>query len=228
MSLLSNQSEAGRLTLQRVLGQLPAHEPDAGLWPRIADELSAAEAIARVLPALPAHEPAADLWAAIAAELDAPAPSPLHVAAEPMPPAVRPLGPAYRLVAGLAAALLVLVLAWGQWPAARPGAAPHETIAYSEEVEEPAETRPAFAAFDPLDEQGLAFIDAHCTSLPAVCQSTEFRALRGQLTELEAEEQRLQQDLRRLGTTPELIRHQVRVTTLKATVTRELIHLLIS
>jgi hypothetical protein len=228
MSPTPNQPEAGRLNLQRALSQLPIHAPDAALWPRIADELSAAEAIARAVPALPVHEPAAELWAAIAAELDAPAPSALHLATEPAAPTVRPRWTAVRLVAGMAAALLVLVVAWALWPGAGSAPVAHETITYSQETEGMAEASPAFAAPDPLDEQGVAFIDAHCTSLPTVCESTEFQALRGRLTELEAEEQRLQQELRRQGTTPELVRHQVRVTTLKASVTRELIQLLIS
>ncbi len=81
---------------------------------------------------------------------------------------------------------------------------------------------------DALEQKGVAFIDAHCTSLPTVCQSGEFKELRTQLTKLETEELQLQQDSQRFGTTPELVRHQVRVTTLKATVTRELIQLLIS
>ncbi|RYU81865.1 hypothetical protein [Hymenobacter persicinus] len=232
MSQTPNHFEAGRPNLQRALDQLPAHEPADSLWARIDAELGAEEAIARALPALPAHEPADDLWAAITAELDAaPAASPLTITPEPAPLAVRPLWPAYRRVAGLAAAILLLAgVFWAQW--SRPAASrvvPRETITYSEEVvEEPAEARAGLASFDPLDEQGLAFIDAHCTSLPSVCQSDEFQELRTQLTELEAEEQRLQKDARRLGPTPELVRHQVQVTTLKASVTRELIQLLIS
>ncbi|SHI89852.1 hypothetical protein SAMN02745146_1845 [Hymenobacter daecheongensis DSM 21074] len=229
MSPTPTQPEAGRLNLQRAISQLPAHQPAAGLWPRIADELSAAEAIDRALPALPTHEPPAALWAAISAGLDQPEASPLTIATEPAQPTqpappVRPLWPAFRLVAGVAAAVLVALLGWWQRPAARP----HETITYSEEVVAEPAARPALAAFDPLDEQGLSFINDHCTSLPTVCQSAEFRELRGQLTELQAEEQRLRQDARRFGPTPELVRHQVRITTLKATVTRELIQLLIS
>jgi hypothetical protein len=233
MSPTPNHAEAGRLNLQRALGELPVHEPEASLWPRIADQLAAEQAIARALPALPVHEPADALWTAIAADLSAPAASPLTVVAEPARPAVRLLWPTYRVAAGLAAAVLVGLLVW--WPRPQPTAtattsAPRETITYSMEEEVEAEPAPArtAAAFDPLDQQGVAFIDAHCSSLPTVCQSDEFRELRTQLTELETEEQRLHRDLRRLGSTPELVRHQVRVTTLKATVTRELIQLLIS
>ena len=228
MSPTPNHSEAGRLNLQRALSQLPTHAPADELWPRIADELAAAEVLARALPALPVHEPADALWDAIAAQLDDAAAPTLTIRPDLSKPVGRPQRAAYRVVAGLAAAVLLLV-GWWQWPQTAPAAAPRETITYSEEVvAEPAETQPMPAAFDPLDRQGVAFIDAHCTSLPTVCQSDEFRELRTQLTELETEEQRLRQDVRRFGTTPELVRHQVQVTTLKATVTRELIQLLIS
>lgn len=229
MSQHPQPPEAGRPHLERALSQLPAHEPAAALWPRIADQLAAEEAIARALPGLPAHEPADDLWAAISAELDHTPASPLAIMPEPTKPTVRYLWPAYKAVAGMAAAVLLLLAAWWQWPGRSAVITPRETITYSEEVlEEPAESRPHLGGLEPLDQQGVAFIDAHCTSLPTVCQSDEFQELRTQLTELEAEEKRLQKDVRRFGTTPELVRHQTRVTTMKATVTRELIQLIIS
>lgn len=146
-----------------------------------------------------------------------------------------------------AASVLMLVGAWwqhqqrGALPVAvrtssaptEPLAAPaaHETISYGEEVlpaDKAATARFASSSFDPLQAQGVAFIDAHCTSLPTVCQSAQFQQLRTELAELEAEEQRLQQAARRFGSSPELEQNRARVTTQKATITRELIQLLIS
>lgn len=147
-----------------------------------------------------------------------------------------------------AAAVLMLVGAWWQHqhraPApllahTRPATAPeplaapvaHETISYGEEVlpaDKAATARFAGSTFDPLQAQGVAFIDAHCTSLPTVCQSAQFQELRTELAALEAEEQRLQQAARRFGPSPELEQDRARVTTQKATITRELIQLLIS
>jgi hypothetical protein len=86
---------------------------------------------------------------------------------------------------------------------------------------------PALAA-DPLDAAGEEFIEAHCSSLPQVCQSGEFRQLRAQLTALQQQEQHLRTQAQRRGATPQLVQQQVQVTIRKATVTRELIHLLIS
>ena len=83
-------------------------------------------------------------------------------------------------------------------------------------------------ATDLLEQQGRLFIDAHCSSRPVVCESGEFRTLRTQLQELETQEARLRQDARRFGTSPELLREQARLITLKASVTRELVQLLIS
>jgi hypothetical protein len=247
MSQTPETPESGRQHLRRALHQLPTHEPTPDTWARLQTQLTADDAVARALPRLPTHEPDDALWQAIASRLDAPAETTAAGAAMlPEPPAApaRRLWPAatWRRMAAVAAAALVLVGVWWQRPAPHPTVgvtqtatppaattAPRETIAYSEEVvPAPAASPAAPASFDPLGEQGVSFIDAHCTALPTVCQSDEFRELRTQLSELETREQGLRRDVQRFGATPELLRHQVQITTLKATVTRELVQLLIS
>ncbi|MGI4872552.1 MAG: hypothetical protein ACRYFX_15415 [Janthinobacterium lividum] len=224
MSQLSDTPEPGAPNLRRALAALPAHEPDPATWPRIEAQLAAAAALARALPALPAHEPDDDVWEAIAAQLDA-AVAPAAVAPATV---VRPL---WRTRAGhrawaLAASLLVLLgVGWWQWHAAPAPAAPRETLTFSEEA------RPLLLptpAADPLEAQGLSFIEAHCSAQPAVCQSGEFRALRTQLQELDTQQAQLQQDARRFGTSPELLREQAHLVALRASFTRQLVHLLIS
>lgn len=222
--------ERGELNLRRAVNSLPAHEPDPATWPRLAAQLAADEALARAIPALPAHEPADDLWASIAARLDAPAAAPAPALTPTPAPSgvVRALWPARTLRRALAVAASVLVLLGAWWqlrPAALAPAGLHETLTYSEEA---APAALAVAPPDPLEQEGQAFIDAHCSSLPAVCQSGQFQALRTQLTELETQEARLRQDARRFGTSPELLREQAQLVNLKATVTRELVQLLIS
>lgn len=233
-------AEAGAPHLQRALGQLPAHEPDPATWARIAAQLDADAALARAVPDLPTHEPDDALWLAIAARLDAPAEvaEPMAPPAEPeraAPGVVRSLPQAWgpravrRSLSLAASVLLVLGLWWQLRPAAPAPVGPHETLAFSEEVvPEAGPAAPAAPAFDPLAQQGLAFIDAQCTSQPAVCGSGEFRALRSQLAELEAEQARLTQDARRFGESPELQREQARLITLQARLTRELVHLIIT
>jgi hypothetical protein len=101
----------------------------------------------------------------------------------------------------------------------------HETLIFSEEISPM--PLPA-SAVDPLGQQGLSFIDSRCSAQPAVCQSGEFRTLRTQLRELETQEAQLQQAARRFGASPELLREQARLITLKATFTRQLVQLLLS
>ena len=224
-------AENGRAHLRRAVAALPAHAPDPATWPRIAGQLAAEQAIAAALPYLPTHAPAPDAWASIAARLDASSES---VAAAPAP-VVRPLWPA-RLgwVAGLAAAVLLLLGVWWLRPTASAPplatAAPQETVTFSEEVAALPVPTPASltAPTDPLAQQGEAFIEAHCTSLPTVCQSGEFRELRAQLTEVEAQQRRLHQDAQRFGSSPALVREQGQLTTLRAALTRELVQLIIS
>jgi hypothetical protein len=129
-----------------------------------------------------------------------------------------------------ASVLILLGVWWQQRPTTVPVATSslRETVAFSEEVV----TTPLPSAIpvseDPLEQEGQLFIDAHCSSLPTVCQSGEFKSLRTQLTELEEEEEKLRQDARRFGESPELLRQQAQLISLKATITRELVQLLIS
>lgn len=225
--------EAGADHLQRAIRSLPAHEPPPDTWPRVAAQLAADAALAQAVPTLPAHEPDDALWAAIAARLTTD-----ELPAAPLAgPVVRTLKPGWlarpvrRALALAASVLLVLGVWWGQRAAQPASAALHETVAYSEEIstEVAATPEPLPApAFDPLERQSLAFIDGRCTAQPVVCSSGEFRSLRTQLAELEAQQARLQQDARRFGESPGLLREQARLITLKASITRELVHLLIS
>ncbi|MGI4887211.1 MAG: hypothetical protein ACRYFR_19825 [Janthinobacterium lividum] len=231
MSQPPETPEDGHLPLRRALAALPAHAPDPATWPRIEAQLTADEALARAVPMLPRHAPDAALWEAIATRLAAGPP----VGAEPVavgpPAAVRPLWPVRtgRWVLAVAASVLLVL---GVWRPQRPATGPppavalHETVSFSEE---PGAPLPASAPGpDPLERQGLAFIDAHCSSLPAVCQSGEFRSLRAQLTELATQQVQLRRDARRFGASPELRREQARLVTLQAAITRELVQLLIS
>ena len=230
MSQTPETPEPGGPNLRRALNNLPAHEPDPTTWSRIEAQLAVDAALARAIPALPTHEPDDDLWANVAARLDAAeAPAAAVPAVAPVTPAVlRPLWPARavrRMLAVAASVLLVLGVWWQLRPTAAAPTVARETVTFSEE--EGPLPLPAPAA-DPLERQGLSFIDAHCTSQPVLCQSGEFRTLRMQLTELETQEAQLNRDARRFGASPELLREQARLITLKASVTRELVQLLIS
>jgi len=227
MSDFPEPPEAGHEHLRRAVASLPPHEPDDAIWPRIAAQLQAEEAITQALPTLPAHEPDAELWSAIVNRLDE-AESPAAAVV------VRALWPAdaLRWVGSIAAAILLLLGVWWLRPASpekQVATAPRETITFSEEEATlPVAAMRLAPSADPLAQEGKAFIDAHCTSLPTVCQTSEFRELRAQLTEVEAQERRLRQDAQRFGASPTLVRQQVQLTTLRATLTRELVQLLIS
>ncbi|MBW3130697.1 hypothetical protein [Hymenobacter profundi] len=218
--------EAGREHLRRAIADLPSHEPEVATWLRVVAQLDAEQAIAQAIPNLPAHEPDVALWNAIAGRLDE-AEAPAAVVFRPMWPTA-----VWRRVASIAAVILLLLGMWWLRPAAldkQVAAAPHETITFSEEeVAAPVATVRLASPADPLAQEGKAFIDAHCTSLPTVCQSDEFQELRTQLSEVEKQERRLRLDAQRFGASPAVVRQQVQLTTLRAEITRELVQLLIS
>lgn len=237
-------TEPGAASLRRALGQLPPHEPAPDTWARIEAQLAADAALPRLVAELPTHEPEADLWASIAGRLDA-----AEATTQPrtlgLPPAAASryagwLAPrSARRALALAASLVLLVLAGAGWWHHRPAApatlarvaptSPHETLTVSEENVEA--TLPATLPAPPpdaLESQGLAFIQKGCSRQPAVCGSAEFQSLNTQLTELQAQQQELQQASRRFGSSPELAREQARLVNLQAAVTRQLVNLLIT
>lgn len=221
-----------QLGLAQAVSALPRHTPDDALWARISSQLAQAEPLPAALTQLPAHTPDDALWEAIAARLDAAAP-PAAPPAAPRPWWLRAARARHRPAVLATLALLLLAVGLWRWPrpAAGPVAgAPTETVSYSveETTEAPPTARSLALAPDVLAVRGEAFIDAHCSALPAVCQSANFQELRGQLQVLTTEETQLADDLRRHGSRPELLRHQSRVTTQKAATTRKLINLLIS
>lgn len=211
MSQTPELPEAGGLNLQRALNDLPTYEPDAATWSRIETQLAADAALTRGVAALPEHEPDELLRDTIAARLDEKAPA-ADLPSIPVASAVvRPLWPARtlrRMVAVAARVLILLGVWWQQRPTTAPGAASglRETMAFSEEMIATPLPSAVPVSEDPLEQEDQAFIDAHCSSLPTVCQSGEFKSLRTQLTELEAEEEQLRQDACRFGESPELLR----------------------
>jgi hypothetical protein len=224
MSQTPETPEPGGNNLRRALAALPAHEPAPDTWTNIAAQLETDAVLARALSTLPTHEPDDELWASITARMDTAAPMPA-----PTPPAVeRRLWPArtVRWALALAASLLLVLGGWWQLRPVGPGpVVAHETVTYGEETGALALPAPPV---DPLEAQGLSFIDSRCSAQPAVCQSGEFHTLRIQLQELETQEAQLRQATRRFGASPELLREQARLVTLKATFTRQLVHLLLS
>ncbi|TVT37801.1 hypothetical protein FNT36_21780 [Hymenobacter setariae] len=214
MSSYPTPDADGQQHLARAISQLPLHEPDPSGWDILATQLAGEQAITNALPHLPSHEPAADTWLHLANRLDQ--------AAVPVP-----LWPAQQRrrtwQLGVAASILLLLvagLAWLRQPARTPAVAVAPLPAVP--------ALPPLPATEPLEAAGEAFIEAHCTSLPQVCQSGQFQKLRAQLTALQRQEALLRAQTQARGETPQLVRQQVQVTILKATVTRELIHLLTS
>jgi|GEM_PF-1004389 len=239
-------TEPGAANLRRALGQLPPHEPAPDTWARIEAQLAADASLPRLVAELPTHEPEADLWASIAGRLDAAK----AAEAAALPRALGPPAAASRYASwlaprrarralALAASLVLLIMAGAGWWQYRPAApdtlasvapaCPRETLTVSEETVEAAlpATLPALPP-DALESQGLAFIKKGCSRQPAVCGSAEFQSLNTQLTELQAQQQELQQASRRFGSSPELTREQARLVNLQAAVTRQLVNLLIT
>ena len=215
------------MIIDNLLPNLPERDPRPDLWDRIAADLDADERIDRALGNLPRREPKADLWAAIEAELNQTEAIPVVA-----PPVIqRPRSSPFIIVrplwAGLVAAAVVVLV--GMWLLVRPEVITNERIEYAVEPSTgstPSAAEPPITGTSPADKRAEAFIARQCAEEQLVCQRPEVHELRTQLAELNAERERIEQEINTFGNDPTLIRAQVKIENQRADVTKELITLL--
>ncbi|MFD2572444.1 hypothetical protein ACFSUS_17525 [Spirosoma soli] len=206
-----------------LFSKLPEYDPHPDLWNRIEADLDADEHIGRVVGDLPQHEPKADLWTFIEAELNNLAGN-LKQGEEPT--IVRPLWsqPAVRRMwAGVAAAAIVVLVA--TWLMLKPTATEQVRVEYAVETA-PIDKQKTSAGSSTADQRAEDFIIRQCAEQQLACQRPEVHELRNQLTELNLEKARIEQELNTFGNDPNLVRAQVKVENQRADITKELITLL--
>ena len=204
---------------------LPEHDPHPNLWARIEADLDSDAVLARVTGELPLLEPSADLWANIEQSLSG------EAADEPtvLPPNKQPgyvfLFTVVRPVwAGLAAAAVVVLV--GVWLFFRSNAGESVRVEYAVETGRSVPNAASDDALSSADERADAFIRQQCAEQQLACQRPEVHELRNQLTDLTAEQTRIEQERRTFGDDPRLVRAQVQIENQRAEVTKELITLL--
>lgn len=206
-----------------LLSQLPEHDPHPDLWARIDADLTSDERLARAIADLPTAEPKADLWKRI----EEPPPTLTSVSAERHQTeswnaftVIRPLW------AGLAAAAVVVLV--GMWLFLRSEATETTRVEYATEIN-PLIASPADLPGDvpsTADQRAEAFIRQQCAGQTLACQRPEVHELRNQLTDLTAEQKRIERERQTFGDDPRLVRAQVQIENQRADVTKELITLL--
>lgn len=206
-----------------LLNQLPEHDPRPDLWARIEADLLSDERLARAVGELPTFEPKAGLWD------DAPEISPVLLRQSQTEAAtanrrdaiIRPLW------AGLAAAAVVVLV--GVWLFLWVGDGESVRVEYAVETNRSMIT-PDGAPFDnapsTADQRAETFIRQQCDEQQLACQRPEVHELRNQLTNLTAEQERIEHERQTFGDDPRLVRAQVQIENQRADVTKELITLL--
>lgn len=208
-----------------LLNQLPEHDPHPDLWARIEAELDSDLTLTRAVGELPQYEPKADLWERI--EERNPDFSPVLVEQSRTQVWVTPFPVVRPLWAGLAAAAVVVLV--GAWLFMRPEATETVRVEYAVETGRSVPTMtdaPFDATPSDADQRAEAFIRQQCAGQTLACQRPEVHELRNQLTDLTAEQERIEQERQTFGDDPRLVRALVQIENQRAGVTKELITLL--
>ncbi|GAB3640274.1 hypothetical protein [Spirosoma arcticum] len=187
-----------------LLNQLPEHDPRPDLWARIEADLTSDERLARAVGDLPTFEPKAHLWDDIPTDRR----NTFTV--------IRPLW------AGLAAAAVVVLV--GVWLFLRPGNDESVRVEYAVETGQSIPSPDGVPST--ADQRAEEFIRQQCAQQTLACQRPEVHELRNQLTDLTAEQERIEQERQTFGDDPRLVRAQVQIENQRADVTKELITLL--
>ena len=209
-----------------LLNQLPEYDPHPDLWARIDADLTSDERLARVVSELPQHEPKAGVWERIEERnLDF---SPVLLVKDQTDIRVTysPFTVVRPLWAELAVAAVVVLVS--VWLFLRTGGEESVRVEYAVETGRSAVVDDVLAGDSPsgADRRAEAFIRQQCAEQTVACQRPEVQELRNQLTDLTAEQGRIEQERQTFGDDPRLVRAQVQIENQRADVTKELITLL--
>ncbi|QDK83383.1 hypothetical protein EXU85_34175 [Spirosoma sp. KCTC 42546] len=198
--------------------QLPEYEPHPALWARIEADLLADEQLDRMVSDLPTHEPKAMLWEAIEQDLNIQESATIRSRWN--------LVHSQQFWTRTAAAAVIMLV--GVWLFLRPEATEAVRIEYSIEQTntQPDKASTGLANESSADERAEQFIARQCAEQQQACQRPEVHELRNQLTDLIAEEKRIEREQAVFGDDPALIRAQVKIENQRAEITKELITLL--
>lgn len=211
--------------------QLPEYDPRPDLWARIEADLDSDEQLDRLVGELPQVEPKADLWATIEEKLDRADQAVKPSRPRQDRPAVRPLWTGIRRLGQrrpvwlATAAVVVLVGIW-LFRVSPPMANEQVRLEYAVETTTTPANDAAPLNASAADERAEEFIARQCAEEQLACQRPEVHELRNQLTELNAERARIEQELITFGNDPALVRAQVKIENQRADITKELITLL--
>lgn len=188
-------------TWKEAVNQLEEVEPRFTAWEELSTRLAFEDQLTAQVNHLPEVEPKADVWRRIEPRLDA----------------VKPLWPRHwRTLAAAASVIFAvgLMIWWNQQ------ATQKVTIAYSTEstagwvstVPEAKET-----------DKAEAFIAESCQRKSVICTTPDFRDLKGELDELNAQKNRIEREIKTFGEHPDLVRAQIKIENQRAEITKELV-----
>ncbi|GAB3500559.1 hypothetical protein GCM10027341_26060 [Spirosoma knui] len=206
-----------------LFSQLPEYDPHPDLWNRIEADLDTDKHLKLALDELPQHEPKRDLWERIEDRLAEASSVQVDLERTGNNDLDRPLFIGIRpLWASVAAAAMIVLVGIGVM--IQVSSTEQVRLEYAVEANVPEPTLSALPSLS--DKRAEEFIARQCVEQQLVCQRPEVHELRNQLTELTAEQQRIEQERETFGDDPALIRAQVKIENQRVEITKELITLL--
>jgi len=188
-------------TWKEVVNQLEEVEPRATAWEELLARLAFEDQLMEQVNGLPNLAPNDDLWGRIEPQLDE----------------VKPLW--YQLwPSWVAAATVVFAVGLGVWWNGQ--STQKVTIAYSTELM--ADWKSTEVKIDPFSS-AEAFIAESCQRKTAICTTPDFRDLKGELQELNAQKARIEHEIKMFGEQPDLVRAQIKIENQRAEITKELV-----
>jgi hypothetical protein len=188
-------------TWEEAVNQLEEVEPRVTAWEELLARLAFEDQLTAQVNHLPEVEPKADVWNRIEPRLDA----------------VKPLWSRHWKTLAAAASVIFAVglIIWGNGQTAQ-----KVTIAYStESAVDWKSTIPAVRG----PENAEVFIAESCQRKSTICTTPDFRDLKGELDELNAQKIRIEREIKTFGEHPDLVQAQIKIENQRAEITKELV-----
>jgi hypothetical protein len=187
---------------------LPLHHPEPAVWDKISHRLDFNDKIDKEIRFIPMHEPLEDTWSKI----------------EPLLKPGLKVSKSRNLIIGLISVAASVILFFSLWFIKYQSS--HETITVSVETVE--SWNPVALNEDSTSQTALRFINKQCEVKSYICSNPGFAEKKKQLEEVETQIRTIKNIMNSLGSTPSLIKSNIKLENLRTRLMKDLLNIISS
>ncbi len=195
--------------LKKTINNLPLHDPKPETWDVIQSRLDFNDKLAKEIRFIPTHEPSEHTWNKI----------------EPLLKPGLKVSKSKYLILGFTSAAASIILFFSLWFFKHQPS--HDSITISEETVE-GWKQPVALTEDTTSQTAIQFINKQCENKSYICSNPGFAEKKKQLEEVEAQIKVLKNIISTSGSSPSLIKSNIKLENLRTRLMKDLLNLITS